>query len=63
MTETPPQHWTAWQDDARAGVYCDGHDTDLVLDAHEDKEPRPCPRCGALLRLYWDVHIKEVKPT
>jgi len=43
-----------------AGVTCEGEIVGSIT-AYED-EPWVCDRCGARLRLVWDVRLEEVPP-
>ena len=52
------KHCTYWEDAQMAGVTCEGEIVGSIT-AYED-EPWVCGRCGASLRLVWDVRLEEV---
>lgn len=54
-------HRTDWEDGSMAGVRCDGTYVGTIT-SYED-EPWICDKCGASLRLVWDVRIEEVPRT
>ena len=53
------KHDTDWEDGRMAGVTCDRVHVGSIT-ADEQGEPWICDRCGAQLRLVWDVHLEEV---
>jgi hypothetical protein len=40
-----------------AAVFCDGIDVGIIS---AGDEPWVCDKCGAVLRLVWDVRLEEV---
>lgn len=59
MTLFKPVHNTTYEDEQMTGVTCDGVFVGQIT-AHEN-EPWVCDRCGAVLRLIWDVRLEEVE--
>jgi len=52
------KHDTVWEDGQMAGVTCDRVHVGCIT-AGEQDEPWVCDRCGAHLRLVWDVRLEE----
>lgn len=59
------KHTTGWEDARMAEVFCDGERVGTIDAEHDEynDEPWVCDRCGAVLRLIWDVRIEEVPRT
>ena len=53
--------WKLWQAlfYGLVGVECDGLEIYMVLDQCNARSPKSCRRCGAKLRLHYEVWIEE----
>ncbi len=59
LSPTPKTHRVSWVDNGRVGVECDGMEIYMGLDQCNARSPKSCRRCGAKLRLHYEVWIEE----
>lgn len=57
-----PKHWPIFEDGGQhmAHVVCERNQSEeSSFDLWAGDAPTPCPHCGALVRLIWNVRVEE----
>lgn len=54
------KHWVALADDHMVGVSCSNNPVAGDWWPLWVGDEVPCPSCGEMLRVYWDVHLESV---